>query len=200
MAQTPPGDFGPIFTPLNVENPFQNIPANQYGPTTSPLGKGTVIAFNYPESLAIRKNIIHDIYPLVIITDIWGKYIRGVNLHYLTFPVIRELLKPNCDNNMFSYSNIKFNKFLVDSFRTYVRRGIKRAKKLDCTVLLQVLSGIRAFGPGEKEAMENYIREIIQRQVNPRPTPGFSYESGVIGGVGAQTPAAPAPTPPTEIG
>src|ERR1039458_5812057 len=82
--------------------PFRSNPANQFGPSVKTVGKGSLVYFNYVFW-------IHDPYPLVLIADIYGQYIRGLNLHYLTFPYIKHVLQPGCDNKQFSYKNIRNN-------------------------------------------------------------------------------------------
>lgn len=171
----------------------KRVAANQYGPSIRKITKGSIIAFHYPESLAQKPNIIHDVYPLVIIADIWPKYIRGVNLHYLTFPYVRDfLLKPHCNNIAFSYFHIKRSmlagQYLANSFRTYVRLGMKQVKQLDCDILLKALSVAKASYTSEEiENMQKYIRETIRREMNPRPRQGTieesltrGYQSGIV--------------------
>ncbi len=141
--------------------PFSRVGANQYGPTVKPLTKGSLVSFNY-------QFFKHDPYPLIVITDIFKDYIRGVNLHYLTFPFVKRILSAHCDNMMFSYFIIKNDAYIVNAFRTYKRLGVKQLKKLDCGFLLRVLEGVRTFNPAEVEAMRQYVRDQLRQQVNPR--------------------------------
>lgn len=142
--------------------PYRHVPANQFGPSVKTIGKGSLVYFNY-------LFWIHDPYPLVIVTDIYGQYIRGVNLHYLTFPYIKKILQPqlnasNCDNKNFSYYNIKDTQYIVNAFRTYKRSGIKTIKTLDCAFILNIMASVRALDPQE---VEN-IRLAIQQQMRAR--------------------------------
>ena len=74
-------------------NPLQKVAANQYGMgAASGITRGSLVSFQYPRSFAMIPNVIHDPYPMVILTDIWPQYIRGVNLHYLTFPYVKKLI------------------------------------------------------------------------------------------------------------
>lgn len=144
----------------------QTLPANQYGPIysrmTQTITKGSLVNFNY----TFHKPG-HDPYPLVLITDIWQNYIRGVNLHYLTFPDIKRLLQPNCNNPAFSYFNIKGDGYIVSAFRQYKKRGIRQIRKLDCAFLLNILASVRSLNPSEVEAIRRSVREQIQRLTNP---------------------------------
>jgi len=140
-------------------DPYKRLGANQYGPSVSAIAKGSLVWFRY-------LNFEHDPYPLIIVTDIWPNYIRGVNLHYLTFNYVRRLLNMHCDNQMFSYFNIRNDQFFVNSFRTYKRQGIRQIKKLDCAFLLNVLGSVMSFDPAQIEQMRVYVKEQLQRQPN----------------------------------
>lgn len=133
---------------------------NQYGPSFRQIGKGSLVSFNY----MFFKN---DPYPLVLLTDVWQNYLRGINLHYLTFPYVKNLLQPNCDNIGFSYINIKADNYIVNAFRQYKRIGIRQIKRLDCAFLLNVLAMVRSLDPNEIEAIRRVVREQIQKLVNP---------------------------------
>lgn len=148
----------------------QAIPGNQYGPSYSRMSqvinKGSLVRFNY--------NFVkpgHDPVPLVIVTDIWKDYIRGVNLHYLTFPYIKNLLQQYSNNTGFSYSNIKGQEYIVSAFRQYKRAGIRGIQKLDSDFLLNVLASVRSMDPTEVEAIRRSIREQIRKQSTVPATP-----------------------------
>ena len=121
------------------------------------LGKGDLVSFNY-----IFHKIGHDPSPNVIITDINYFYIRGINIHYLTFPFIKNLLQSHCENKSFSYKFIKNDSYLVSSFRQYKKNGMTNIKKLDCNLILNLMGSIRAVTPNEVEA----IRKTINEQLN----------------------------------
>lgn len=137
---------------MNLDFLFKNLPEkNGY------LGKGDLISFNY-----IFHKAGHDPYPNVIITDVSSFYIRGLNIHYLTFPYIKNLLQANCNNASFSYKVIKNSSYLVSAFRQYKKIGMRSIKKLDCDFLLNLMGTIRAVTPNEVEA----IRKSINEQLN----------------------------------
>lgn len=141
--------------------PYLHLAANQYGPSVKRIYRGNLIWFRYV-------NYRHDPFPLVIITDIWQNYIRGINLHYLTFYYVKKLLNLHCDNMMFSYFLIKHDRFMKNAFRTYKRLGIKQVRKLDCSFLLNVLGSVMSFDPAEVEQMRVYVKEQLRRQFQPR--------------------------------
>lgn len=146
-------------------NPFENLPANKQGFVGGGTSRGDLITFHYPFSLAVKPNIIHDPYPLVIITDVWPNAIRGVNLHYLTFPYIKNILTPNCGNKNFSYSNIRADRYIASAFRMYYRKGVKQPKKLDCEWLMQLLGTVRRWSPDEIEKVRQDVRNQIQNKL-----------------------------------
>ncbi len=147
--------------PLLEKAPFNRLGANQYGPSIKRITKGSLVSFNY----ALWK---HDPNPLIIITDIFGDYIRGVNLHYLTLPYIKRILSSHCDNMMFSYFIIKQDTYIANAFRTYKRIGIRLIRKLDCNFLVSVLSAARTMNPAEVIAMRKFVQDQLRRQVNPK--------------------------------
>lgn len=156
-------------------NPIERIASNQYGPSVNKITRGSLISFHYPKSYAIIPNVIHDPYPMVIITDIWPKYIRGVNLHYLTFPYVQRLLT-NFGGKSFSYSHIRNDKYMANAFRMYARMGVQQPKRLDTEWLLSVLGSVRSFSPGELEKIRSNIQQQIQHRLQAKANELTSYE------------------------
>ena len=168
----------PVFNPLtsNLFTALQEIqrtggmptsarvPANQWGPSFQTINKGSLMTFRY----LYAKN---DPTPLLLVTDIFNDYCRGLNIHYLSFPYIINLLQANCENKLFSYALVKNNKFLVDSFRQYKRLGIKQPRKLECQFLVKVLQTVRTIDPTQVEAIRRAVRDQINRTVNPPAQP-----------------------------
>ena len=156
-------------------NPIERIATNQHGPSVNKITRGSLISFHYPQSYAIIPNVIHDPYPMIIITDIWPKYIRGVNLHYLTFPYVKKLLT-NFAGRSFSYMNIRNDKYMANAFRMYVRMGVQQPKRLDTEWLISVLGSVRSFGPGELEQIRTNIQRQIQARLQTKANELTSYE------------------------
>lgn len=148
--------------PLPV-NPNINKLFNVQSNTSPLIGKGQLVIFNY---LGYK----NDPYPMVIITDmIPGRRLRGVNLHYLTYNYIQNLISQNCSNPGFSYGAIRGDSFVVNAFRSYKWQSIRQMKKLDCNFLQAVINVIRGMDPNQVHAMRESVREQISRQVNPTP-------------------------------
>ncbi len=171
-----------LFTPAQLSSSTfgqsvygRTLPANQYGPSLIKMNqivqKGTLITFNYTFH---KPN--HDPYPLVLVTDrdflVRSKNridLRGVNLHYLGFNEIRNLLQSNCNNVNFSYDSLKQKQYipLINAFRQYKKNGMRQIKVLDCAFLLNVLASVRSISPSEVEAIRKSVREQITRLTNP---------------------------------
>lgn len=149
-------------------NPFERVASNQNGMVGKSVSRGSLISFNYPNSLAINPNIIHDPYPLVIITDVWPSMLRGVNLHYLTFPYIKHVLQGNCGNSGYSYYNVKADKYIANAFRVYYRQGMSLVKKMDCDFLLNLMGAVRSWSPSEMNAVRQAIKQQIQNQLQAK--------------------------------
>lgn len=181
--------FQRVDKPDTANDPSTRMGANQHGPSVKSITKGSLIHFKYG-------NFKHDPNPLIIVTDIFPNYIRGINLHYLTFNYIKRLLKMHCDNQMFSYFAIKQDRFFVDAFRSYKRLGVKQPNKLDCSFLLNTLAMVRSFDPAEVEQMRVYVKEQLRRQVNPKAEATQEKYMGRINqGEGFQQPQGQPPNP-----
>ena len=159
-------------------NPIQRVATNQHGMSGNKITSGSLISFSYPQSYATIPNVIHDPFPMVLITDVWKKagYIRGVNLHYLTFPYIKRLLT-GFGGKSFNYQmNIKADKYLANSFRMYVMQGVRQPKRLDTDFLLNVLGSVRSFSPGELEQIRMNIQQQIQQRLQTKAEELTAYE------------------------
>lgn len=158
-------------------DPLSKVGANQRGPSVNKIARGSLIAFNYPMSLARDPYMIHDPYPMVIVTDIWPTYLRGVNLHYLTFPYIKRLLQSHCENTGFSYAAVRPDRYIAGAFRMYYRTGMKQVKRMDCGWLLDVLGAVRSFSPGELQKLQEQIQAQIQARLQAKAEELTSYEA-----------------------
>ena len=146
-----------LFRSLNTKTPVQN----------SFIAKGALIAFQYQ----FWKK---DAYPLVLVSNvIQGQKIFGVNLHYLTFPFIRQILKVGGGNLGFSWIHIKNSgQYLTHAFRSYKWQGIRQVRMLDTQFLLTVMATVRSFDPNQIQAIRKSVQEQMQRMVNPKAVPG----------------------------
>lgn len=148
-----------MFQPFN---PFERVASNQMGVVGKNISRGSLIAFYYPTSQAVKKNPIHDPYPMVIITDIWPHMLRGVNLHYLTFPYIKSILTNGCNNLGYNYQgNVKGDQYIANAFRSYYRIGMRNVRKLDCEFLVRILTAVRSFSESDIERVKQEIRNQI---------------------------------------
>lgn len=158
-------------------DPIRNVAANQYGTSWGTLKKGSLISFEYPKSFAMIPNIIHDPRPMLIITDIFApNYIRGLNLHYLTFNYVQKILQIYSGNASFSYANIKPDAYMSTAFRMYNLRGVLRPKRLDSEWLKTVLVSVRSFDAGELEKIRTSIEQQIQARLQAKANELTAYE------------------------
>ena len=145
----------PVMNPA-LNNLFQSVRNAPVGVT---LKRGSLAVFKY----GFWK---HDPYPLVMVTDVFpNSMLRGLNLHFLTFPFIKQILRMGCGQN-FSYANIKDQQYIVNAFRSYKWQGVSQIKMLDCNFLLTVMATVRSFDPNQIVAIRKSVQEQISREVN----------------------------------
>lgn len=150
--------------PAKLDAIYKAIKANQYGPTYKSFAPGFLFGCEY---LFFK----HDPRPLVLMTRIYqDKRIAGVNLHYLTFPYMRHLIKTYCGKGTFSYQAIKQDRFIVNAYRSYKRQGLRLVKGIDCNFLIAMMGQLRSFNPEEIEAMRKQVQKQLQERFNPRAT------------------------------
>jgi hypothetical protein len=140
----------------------RGVRGNQYGPSLKTVASGSLLTFKYN----FAKN---DVYPLVITTFVSTNYIHGVNLHYLTFNQIKQVLQRNRLNACrtgFNYQNVKPYEYIVNAYRTYKRNGLVNLKVLDCDLILRTMVSSRSIDPQEAEALRENIREQINTLIN----------------------------------
>ena len=156
-----------------VSRLFKGVGNNKPVTTNDIVTKGSLISFSY----SMWK---HDPFPLIIVSDITsGLRLRGVNIHYLTFPYIKNLLRTGTTNPSFSYGNIKADPYIVNAFRSYKWQGIRQIKKLDSAFLLTVMATVRSFDPSQVASIRQAVQQQIQREVNPLPPVGAPVTTNV---------------------
>lgn len=148
-----------------VSKLFNTVGNRQPVTTNQTVQKGSLVAFGY-------QFWKHDPYPLVIVTDVMmGDRIRGVNLHYLTFPYIKNILGMGANNPGFSYRNIMADEYIVNAFRSYKMQGVRQVKILDSAFLMQVMASVRSFDPTQVAAIRKAVQQQIAAVVNPPAVP-----------------------------
>lgn len=140
----------------------RSVGANQYGPSLKNVASGSLVTFQYMFAK-------HDVYPLVILTYVSTNYLHGVNLHYLTFNQMKQVLQTDKLNGCrpgFNYQNVKPYKYIVNAYRTYKRNGIRGLKVLDCDLIVKSMTVTRSIDPQEAEAIRENVRNQIAGLVN----------------------------------
>lgn len=161
--------------PPNLERLLQAVEWPNPGDRIQTVAKGSVITFSYVGQRTGRP--IHDPYPLIIVSDLQipghPDIMRGVNLHYLTLPHVRNLIVNYANNPNFSYRYIKGDQFIVSAFRSYKRAGISRVRMLDVAFLKNLLTAVRALDVGEVDQIRAQIRLMMQQETGqPEAGPG----------------------------
>lgn len=120
------------------------------------------MSFNY----TFWKN---DPYPLlIIIENSPGKdKLSGINLHYLTFRDIKDLIG-QAGKMGFSYRSVSGSRPFRDSYRSYKRMGVRQMKVLDPSYLLGVMGMVRSYDPAEVQIIRRQVQEQLKRQINPK--------------------------------
>lgn len=161
MAPLPPrsGVIQQFFRPVGqdvVANPSRRMGKNLFART------GSLVSFNY----TFWRN---DPYPLIIIIENSpGKdKISGINLHYLTFRDIKEIID-RAGKMGFSYRSISDSRPFRDSYRSYKRMGVRQMKVLDPSYLLGVMGMVRSYDPAEVQIIRRQVQEQIKQQINPK--------------------------------
>ena len=142
------------------------------------IRKGSLIKFKYLYSQAKKPNVIHDTRPVIIVTDFMPNYIKGVNIHYLTFPIVKNLLNTHSKNGMFSYASIKGSRYIAEAFRMYKRNVEVDAtiEEIDYEVLLDLLGSVRSYTDNELQQVYNKIEAQIQSRLQIKADELESYE------------------------
>lgn len=141
------------------------------------IRKGSLIKFKYLYSQAKKPNVIHDTRPVVVVTDFMPNYIRGVNIHYLTFPIVKNLLNTHAKSGGFSYASIKGNGYIAEAFRMY-KRNIEvdaTIEEIDYEVLLNLLGSVRSYTDNELQQVYNKIEAQIQSRLQIKADELESY-------------------------
>lgn len=162
--------------PLPAPKQFQPALAPQLN-LPKPITPGSLIIFHY----MLWKN---DPTPVVIVSRVIpGGVIKGVNLHYLSFPYVKRVL--GLSNPSFSYYNIKADQYISGAFRSYSWRGIdfSSIRVLDTQFLLQTMKMVTSFDPVQIRAMRQQIEMQLSQQVNqPQAGPSGPVPFGNIEG------------------
>jgi hypothetical protein len=142
--------------------------------TQAALTRGNLITFNY-------SFWAHDPNPVIIISSILpGNVVKGINLHYLTFYSINNLLSISLQRP-FSYSLVKNDAYIRSAFRSYKWQGIKNIKKLDTNFLSAFVNpnplGRKVFDINEIRAMRASVEQQMNVLLNP-PADNISNTPG----------------------
>lgn len=137
-------------------------------PAPQPVTKGSLVIFHY----MLWKN---DPTPVVIVSNYEpGTVLKGINLHYLSFPYVKRVLGLGGGNPSFSYYNIKADRYISGAFRSYNWRGIDFSgmRVIDAKFLLRMMNLSSSFDPLQLRAMRQQVEQQLAQQVNqPQAVP-----------------------------
>jgi hypothetical protein len=166
-------DMGSLFLELAMSSPDAVKPLRgRKGITAVNIPqKGQIVQFQYQFAK-------HDPNPLVLITDanftLQGNpvsFLRGVNLHMLGLSNIMKLLYNRginaCNNPLFSYDNIKPDRYIKAAFRMYKKPGIKKIRMLDCEYLKKILAASKKLNTSDLDVIRKTISDQIKESINP---------------------------------
>jgi hypothetical protein len=133
------------------------------------LQPGQLVRFKY----LLAKN---DPRPLVIVSrrDDQRRLLKGVNLHYLTFPYIQRLLYTAGVNPVATNYNIKVDPYIMDAFRSYSYGGIDQSsiEVFDTSFITQMINVSRTMDPMALRSMRAQIDQQINANVaQPQAVP-----------------------------
>lgn len=126
----------------------------------------------------------HDPNPLVLVTDVWGDKIRGVNLHYLTFKYVKSLLDQYCNKQLFGYSLVKHDQYIINAFRTYKKAGLRNLQLLDCDIINNQFKQQRKaykYNPQELKTIREMLRKQLNDAANPKAEELSNQYANMIG-------------------
>lgn len=159
--------------------PAQQSP--QGGAVNQVISQGSLIMFRYSFWM-------HDPVPLLIVTDYNpGFKMRGVNLHYLTFPYISTILTNAAQTPGFSYQNIRGDAYISSAFRSYKWNGISQVKKFDSQFVLKMMSIARTFDPSQVRAIRQSIDQQLQQEYLPKAQETQQNQTGQASQMGQVT-------------
>jgi hypothetical protein len=105
---------------------------------------------------------------MIVIENNPGKNkISGINLHYLTFRDIRDLIG-RAGKMGFSYRSVSESRPFRDAYRSYKRTGVRQMKILDPSYLLGVMGMVRSFDPADAQIVRKQVQEQLKQQINPK--------------------------------
>lgn len=142
---------------------------------------GSLVSFGY----TLWRN---DPYPMIVVIDpgVAGDKISGVNLHYLTFRDIKEIIS-QAGKMGFSYRSVSNSAAFRGSYRSYKKVGVQQMRVLDPSYLLGVMGMVRSHDPAESEIIRRQVQEQLRQPTNPKASQATNLnqageDSGLNGG------------------
>lgn len=183
------------------------MPASPYEqmyfePLTTPPKIGDVVMFSYNKIIDTHNKKIRDNKPLLLVLSSPNdpKYIKGINLHYLTYNVMGMLIEKANRQQIQNYTQVKgFSAMCALSFRTYLRNWIVPGslRKMSLVAIQSEINTIKVYGKTSHEALDKVVQEQMQakkQQFQASQMKGTVPGVAPVAGTPASIPAIGAPT------
>lgn len=165
----------PANTPTDIAPPVSSGPTNPYvnfyfEPLQTDPKEGELIIFTYTKKLYYE---IHDRMPLVLVLNSarnkgWqpGRCIRGINLHYLTYSLMGQIMEMVNRGTVQSYEQLKAYQMCADSFRHYLWNWIAPGsiKKMNLVAVQAEVNTIKQHGPMNQEDLRRLVQEQLEQK------------------------------------
>lgn len=166
----------PIIPPTTAAptNPYVDL---YFEPIQTEPKAGDVIFFTYTKRLYYE---IHDRTPLVLVLNSakqqgWqkGRCIRGVNLHYLTYSLMGQIIEMAHKGSAQNYEQIKTYQMCANSFRHYLWNWIAPGsiRKMSIIAVQAEVNTIKQYGKMNQEDLREVVRQQLEQKTKqPRAT------------------------------
>ena len=124
------------------------------------LVPGNVVSFHY--SL-----FRHDPYPVTLILEDQGPYLFGINLHYLSFPLVQQIFQRY--GQAPTYEAVRNMGNIDHAFRRYKKAAITQPRAERLTQILQKMLMVRRYPEHEIQNAVEDVRQQREGQVPPAP-------------------------------
>lgn len=202
----------PLFQPKTEElstptTPTQETiqPSNPYFvPLLGAPQPGDIIMFIYNKPLAVYKGQqgIHDRSPLLLVLE-WRRHtkqvgINGINLHYLTYDAVGNIIQSANKGFIKNYDHIKsfnVNNMWSEAFRSYLWPWINRGtmRKMNPEAIQADVNTIKQYGAHSIKTLEDIARRQIEQRTGQKTAAEITTQTQPPQPIGTIPGIAPTP-------
>jgi hypothetical protein len=157
--------------PLATSGPTNPYVDFYFEPLQTDPQEGDLIIFTYTKRLYYE---IHDRTPLVLILNSAkagkgyqpGRFIRGINLHYLTYGLMGQVIEMSHKGTAKSYEQLRAYQMCVNSFRHYLWNWIAPGsiKKMNIIAVQAEVNTIKQYGRMNQEDLRNLVKQQLEQK------------------------------------